>query len=401
MKRYRYFPRLLCVLCALSLLLGGCDLEGVIQPVATEPKWDELPVTTTAAPEPADPAQGIVTRYYYERLSNREKHAYNMILAELSKFPERIEIPVLTQTQLSTVFEALLYDDPTLLFLGLSCRVETMGTRAFFICSYRYDKAGYDLRMAQLNAAVQELLGKVPKNASDFEKELFVHDAIISACEYTNTGDADESSAYGALVENKASCEGYARAMKIMMDALGIPCYLLGGSASDDDGRTENHMWNIIAINGEYYHVDLTWDDPVSPDKRSDLRYVYFNLSDKQISRTHTNYQSVNPCTATAANYFVKKQLLFKNYDKAARSSIAKALAARADAGKQNLEFQFSSMAAYQQAVDGLFDAKKRELYDLLKEANAASKYKIDTTGARYIKNDSALIINLIVTVKK
>jgi len=400
MKHHRFILRFLCILCMLSLLLGGCSLEGILQPIATEPEWDNLPVTTAAA-DPEAPAQGIVTRYYYDLLSNREKHAYNMILAEIGDFPTRIEIPILTQAQLSKVFEALIYDCPTLLFLGLSCQVETMGTRAFFVCGYRYDKAGYEQRMAQLNEAVQDLLKRIPKNASDFEKELFVHDAIISACEYTNTGAPEESSAYGALVEKKASCEGYARAMKLMMDALGIPCYLVGGSASDDDGHRQNHMWNIVSIGGEYYHVDLTWDDPLSQDKRSDLRYVYFNLSDTQISRTHTDFQSVNPCTASAANYFVKKQLLFKSYDKAVRSRIAAALSVRVNEGHRNLEFQFASKATYQQAVDGLFNTKQHQLYEVLKAANSTAKYKIDTASASYIKNDSALIINLIVTVKK
>lgn len=68
--------------------------------------------------------------------------------------------------------------------------------------------------------------------------------------------DAYES--YGALVNGKAVCEGYAKAFKLLCDRAGIPCVLVGGKANGGD-----HMWNYVMIGNTWYLVDLTFDDPI------------------------------------------------------------------------------------------------------------------------------------------
>lgn len=101
-----------------------------------------------------------------------------------------------------------------------------------------------------------------------------IHDYLIANTEYDNElSSSSIYTAYGALVEKKAVCEGYAKAFKYILDELEIPCVIACGLARNSNGRTESHAWNYVKIDGNWYAVDCTWDDPliigtgsVSPD---------------------------------------------------------------------------------------------------------------------------------------
>lgn len=80
-----------------------------------------------------------------------------------------------------------------------------------------------------------------------------IHDYLAVSCDYDNT-NADRYNAYGALVEGKAVCQGYALAYQAILNQLGISCITIG---SDD----MDHAWNMVKLGENYYHVDVTWDD--------------------------------------------------------------------------------------------------------------------------------------------
>lgn len=99
---------------------------------------------------------------------------------------------------------------------------------------------------------------------SNFEKIKQVHDWLIQNVEYDVNLVAEEPySILGPLTEGKAVCEGYARTFKYIMDELEIPCVLVSGEGTNSSGETESHAWNYVELNGKWYAVDVTWDDPV------------------------------------------------------------------------------------------------------------------------------------------
>ena len=93
---------------------------------------------------------------------------------------------------------------------------------------------------------------------------------------------------YGCLVENCAVCAGYAKAYKLIMNRLGIECGCVTGIGTSSMGSGP-HEWNYIKIDGEYYYVDVTWDDPL-PFGYSDgtIRRDYFLLSKDEIMKDHS-----------------------------------------------------------------------------------------------------------------
>lgn len=65
---------------------------------------------------------------------------------------------------------------------------------------------------------------------------------------------------YGALIEGRAVCDGYARAAKILADLCGLECYYVSGKCSTDSGIV-GHAWNLVRVDGQYYQLDVTWND--------------------------------------------------------------------------------------------------------------------------------------------
>lgn len=118
------------------------------------------------------------------------------------------------------------------------------------------------------NEKVQAILNSVVgSNMNDLEKALALHDYLVLNCQYdynvgnklTNgpfTGKEPIFSAYGALIEGNAVCQGYAEAYQLLLKEEGIQAGIVSSDAM-------NHAWNWVIIDGKEYHVDVTWDDPM------------------------------------------------------------------------------------------------------------------------------------------
>lgn len=130
--------------------------------------------------------------------------------------------------------------------------------------------AAFDSKVDEIVEAARSL---TPEDGEDpAEQQVrYVHDYIIrhtsyrleDACRPENVGHV--RTAYGALVQGESVCEGYARAVKSVLDRLGIPCVLVQGIYRHTADVMELHMWNEVQVDGKWYGVDATIDDPVSP----------------------------------------------------------------------------------------------------------------------------------------
>lgn len=148
---------------------------------------------------------------------------------------------------------------------------------------------------------------------SDYEKSLILHDRLIENTDYVQSGA--HQSAYGALVAGKAVCAGYARAYKVLLDKVGIQSYYLTGKSADpNSGKSVNHSWNAVKLDGSWYYSDATWDD-----QDTTTYYAQFNVTKARISEDHTFDSEIIPylpnATATAANYFTKNGCILTGYD--------------------------------------------------------------------------------------
>ena len=145
---------------------------------------------------------------------------------------------------------------------------------------------------------------------SEYRKEKYFHDYIVKNTVYTTEGDRDLlSSPEGPLLHGKGVCSGYARAMKLLCDLSAVRCRTIVGVAGGED-----HEWNMVQINDEWYHVDVTWDDPV-PDQKYPM-YAYLNLTDEAMAIDHAWKKKYYPdAVQTDYDYYRLNEACFEDYD--------------------------------------------------------------------------------------
>ena len=157
-------------------------------------------------------------------------------------------------------------------------------------------KIGITINRAYTQDEINEINNKVDKilnenvnnNMPPKEKIRVIHDYIIDHTEYDklkyenkNNDTYKSNTAYGVLIEGYGTCNGYADAMEIFLDKMNIINYKISN---------EEHIWNLVYLDGKWYHLDLTWDDPISDININ--RDTYFMISTKTLEKindgTHT-----------------------------------------------------------------------------------------------------------------
>ncbi|MBQ1272585.1 MAG: hypothetical protein IIY12_03715 [Clostridia bacterium] len=232
---------------------------------------------------------------------------YDTLAAGIESVTQKITLSQkLTANEFNLVLNCYLADYPQHFWLGKSWNYETIGGKvSACLPSYTMDAATKAKEQKKFNDTVNSFLADINKNMTQFEIEKTLHDRLILACRYDESAHAHD--AYGALVEGVAVCEGYSRAFEHLCRSVGIQTlYVTGSSLNPATGIEEGHAWNIVKIDGKYYHTDTTWDDAGEPNK-DNLHYVWFNLTTNQIQEDHTLTQTAYPypnCAATDANFY-------------------------------------------------------------------------------------------------
>ncbi len=143
------------------------------------------------------------------------------------------------------------------------------------IVSYDDLKSRVKLVSDTRNKIIEQLQGY-----SQYEQIMYLHDWMINNFEYAATEtQADVHNIYGAFTNKKIVCEGYARTFKYILDGLGIDCVLISGSATNSNEETESHAWDYVKLDGKWYAIDVTWDDPIIANKGSlsdEIKRKYF-----------------------------------------------------------------------------------------------------------------------------
>lgn len=129
---------------------------------------------------------------------------------------------------------------------------------------------------AQQEAEVDEKVGQIIESLeldekTDYEKITAIHDYICDNVDFeaAEKGGDTVRTAYGALIEGKAVCQGYSVSLYRLLLEAGIDNRIIFGKGLSETGESGAHTWNIIELNDDYYYIDVTWDDVGS-------QYKYF-----------------------------------------------------------------------------------------------------------------------------
>lgn len=374
--------------------------------------------TVTSSASQSYTPSGSITYYYYDRLSDGQKALYNTISKAINDMKEGlIELGSCSDEDIALAFNAVRTDHPEYFWIPISYITKIDGNSRFIAFDYKDDKYSVSYTcsreernsmQAALNAKISKIRSEVFKNKMGiYELELALHDWICNNVTYVTTGEL-VNTAYGALVNGKALCEGYSRAMQILCYEFKIPCTLVCGKATDPKTKkTESHMWNVIQLDKEWYNVDATWDDD---DDHGISLHNYFNVTDKQISETHAaapDFKDISSeaikggsfnfylpkCTATKHNFVNKEKCALSNDSEKARTIIIDILSKATQQHKGYCEFYLSFSVDKSVTAENI--AKSFTLLENINMVNSNSANKINTSKVGVALSGQTFIVFL------
>lgn len=383
LRRYRWAAALLAVtlLCACTPSNTGEEVPGSITDTdfasTSEPASVPQNVETTVVPWEDKIPDICSSRYGYYTLDASEKAIYDKVYEAARRFSTTVEIDrSISKTRLEEICRILYLEETSLYYLSkeysISYNAET-GEATEVELAYAFDRDTVEYMNTMTEEAVSEILAEITDDMSDVDKIKLFHDEIVLRCQYSV--DADYAATpYGALVDGNALCEGYARALAVLCNKAGIENLFATGIqyVTDAEGQTvsEEHIWNMVKVNGLWYNIDATWDDPTSSKASMPLRedyisYGYFLIPSSELRPTMTVDHSLfalPDATSLESNYFVYYGYYASTYEEA-EEILKKSVNECNEAGGHYIRMRFATPQLYTEATNRWF--KNREIFEI------------------------------------
>ena len=263
------------------------------------------------------------SRYLYKQLDNTAKAIYtklyqnkdnlktgnftvefgNAFQSVLSKEGGDAEL----KKQYQAAIEALVYENPDIFYLDVTkmyINIEKItkitgtrynvfinnGNEDSYLEEGFYSKRDIEEHESQIEQVKTNIIKHI-NDKNDYEKIKIVHDYLIDTIEYEeDLSKHNIYDVYGALVNKKCVCEGYAKAFQYLMNEIGIENTIVIGTGTNSRNETENHAWNYVKLDGKWYAIDVTWDDPIitgGGKLTNKARYEYFLRGSNKMNVNH------------------------------------------------------------------------------------------------------------------
>lgn len=399
---------LLPLILAITILAAACDNEQtssvsstVTTAAITQESTADTAITTstvsisdTTAPEttpavtstvPAVPDSNILpdicsSSYGYYTLNADEKAVYAQLLTAVKGFKESVELKrKLNREALTKVMKILRLEESDLYYLDRDIEINVLAdivTEVFF--EYIYTETEVKNLNLAVNEKVKEIFDQIPLNASPISKIKIFHDKIILNCTYDLTSKYADTP-YGALVAGEALCEGYARAFALLCNKAGIENLYAIGRYNNSD--YDDHIWNMVKLDGDWYNIDLTWDDPPydGEDKLPDyyIQYNYFMYKNDQsgVNLVVNNSLFAIPETPSSKyNYFIYYGYYAKSYDQAVEI-LSKQILYALENDRKYVRIRFSTPELYAEARARLLGDSQEIFSETITPADKINKY--------------------------
>ena len=327
----------------------------------------------------------------------------------------RISGERLSEFDIREVVNAYIYDNPQIFWLENLFGYAYVGddTITEFYSVISADECEDCIEL--FNKKLGEMISGINSGLSEYEREKILHDRLLKKCRYKNGIESSKDgwqyfSAYGAIVTGEAVCEGYAKSMQILLSKAGIPCLTVKG-----EGDGIFHMWNVVELEDNWYHVDPTWDD----NEKDGIIYEYFNLDSNNINKNHKisediktvlsveNSTDINTnarynffvplCTSMNMNYYNTEGVTIDEFDKETDSRVIKAMVERAERGENYFPLKFGQSMKYSDYINKLFYASPYKYYYYIDHANEKldNSHKISRDNISVLKNEDNMTLRV------
>ena len=349
---------------------------------------------------------GNAPRFAYRLLKENEKALCDRMEAAVENYEPEItglDSFGVTTDSIDRITSCISYDRPDLFWLAGNSYSFNQSTRIVSSIRMTYNMSAEEAaaRRSAIDDNLADFTEGITDAMSDFEVVLKAYENIIKQIDYDSIGlekqekererdkDAvsqpdDLRSIYGVFVKRKAVCAGYARATQYILNRYGIECaYYSNGE----------HAWNIVNLEGDYYHLDTTWGDATNtkPEMNGpdEISYDCFCITDADVRKLTMHYP--NPeypapkCTATQCNYYRRFGAYFEEYDFERIRDLSTSIAAN---GSGVIAFRCADKAVYDRAEEELIG--RHRFSEILQFINLKTKVRVDTAYS-YVKRPELL----------
>lgn len=260
--------------------------------------------------------------YYYSVLNEEEKIVYGEIYNSVKNMEENSELSTVDAQLVEKIFKCVLNDHPEFYYVeGYTYMTYTRNDKVVKLeltGTYSKTKEECEVLNAQIENAVSKCLLGMPVGISDYEKVKYIYEYIINTTEY-DLNSIDNQNICSVFLHGKSVCMGYARAMQYLLLEQDILCTIVNGTAQEG----QEHAWNLILLEGQYYHLDVTWGDNsymVTNGETSESgmpNFGFFCVPTEEISKTHQIKSIIQlpQCVSWDCNYYIKEGLYFTDLD--------------------------------------------------------------------------------------
>jgi hypothetical protein len=240
--------------------------------------------------------------YYGKQLPRRQRAAYDQMHAGFRALAPAVRVERLSGEELSDVYLRLKLDEPLLFYVvGFTYRYYPQADHVELLPEYLFDRGKIRTHRQAIDARIARLTRPL-RDRSPAEQELAIHDFILQNVRYDKLKKAYSHEIIGPLTQGVGVCEGIAKTVKVLCDAVGLPCVVALSEADPDGGSPYRHAWNVVTVGAQRYHLDATFDNSL---QRGAPRYDYFNLDDSHIFRDHRPLVlPLPPCTDSRGAYY-------------------------------------------------------------------------------------------------
>lgn len=335
----KIFKKTAIFLLSAAVLLCGCTAsktendepkttDAVQESVTSEDNTEESEVSEVSIETREDFIARIAeydSKYFVKKLDDNMLKYFSIMYSNVANFNNDIDFGTqLKATDLDNMMYLLNYDCPELIHLTGDYMPKYVDEEYKIVSGVRLtfvmDKEFYNKANKELNDFMTELKEQV-KDKNEFQRELYIYDYLFNNTVY-NEDEAYSGSIYGTIINHKGRCEGLCKSFMWCMRKLDNECICISGAPNWENTSTyANHSWNIVKIDGSYYHLDITVDNMnMKEGDHNPPTYGFFNVSDdfvlktRSIEKVYTDL-GVPKCTDEKRNYHIFNSLLVKKTD--------------------------------------------------------------------------------------
>ncbi len=255
--------------------------------------------------------------FYYQFLNEDQRELYDNVVEAVREYEPDVDVDCLSEAETEQTYLAVYYDHPELFWLssGYQYWSDIQGNVTRIEIEYQAAQEEMEAQSQQMEAVIAEVLSEVDYGQDTYGKIKSVYEYLINRIDYV-PGAAYNQDIRSVFLNWESVCTGYTKATQLLLQRMGIFCTCVRGTANG-----ENHAWNLVEIDGQYYYVDTTWGDPLylgASGTGSQIDYTYLCCAQQTLFRTHEPEDpAILPdCSSQRYNYYMLNGMYLQSGDR-------------------------------------------------------------------------------------